>query len=72
MLTRLSPLWAPAGQAQENLARRSLVPFPEIVPIHPLRRPELCQHASLGALAGDASAEEVGSIVEPIPIPAGP
>jgi len=46
-------------QAQENLARRSLVPFPEIVPIHPLRRPELCQHASLGALAGDASAEEV-------------
>lgn len=45
-------------QAQENLARRSLAPFPEIVPIHPLRRPELCQHASLGAFADDAGAEE--------------
>lgn len=38
-------------RGQENLARRSLMPFPEIMPIRPLRRADLCEHASLGQAA---------------------
>lgn len=45
--------------AQENLARKGLVPFPEIVPFHPLKRQDLCQHASLGAPLEDATSDEV-------------